>query len=1364
METKNSETSVMPAFGSDRGEPGLAHISPLRLFILIISSIFIAEVIAMVVVYLLEPFPYYLTTLMDAGIMVVLIFPVLYFFSFHPLIRQIESLRQAEKALQQKEELNQRFFDSIDTQIAYMDCDFNYIRVNDAFAAGRGQSPDSFVGRNHFALYPDAENRQIFQDVVRTGEAYAANESPFEFPDQPERGITYWNWSLQPVVNTEGTVEGLVLSQVDVTERKRAQQQVYEMALFPALNPDPVMQVDVSGRITKSNPAAIQLGLGTQTRLLELIPDLRSVDLSGFIAAGSIQHIYEARLGERVFQWTIRGAPDLALAFLYGQDITERKRSEEAIRLLSSVVEQTADTVVVTNCDGMIEYVNPAFEALTGYRKEEVLGQTPRVLKSGVHDGQFYRKLWGTVLQGQVFQSEISNRKKNAEIFHEVKTITPLRNEHGDITRFVATGKDITERKLAEEKLRQAYDDLEQRVQERTEELRIANSELEDEIHVRRQAESALQNSEQRLERAQEIAHLGSWELDLLTNQLTWSDEVYRIFGLAPQEFAATYEAFLDAVHPDDRSAVNEAYFGSIRDFRDVYEIEHRVVRRSSGEIRFVHEKCEHFRNESGQIIRSVGMVHDITARKQAEDALRLAHAQLEQRVRERTEELAAANRELSNEISERKEVERQLRIQTTAMEAAANGIMITDPEGIILWTNPAMTQISGYASQELIGQSARLFRSGRQSPEFYQQMWRTILAGQVWQGETTNRRKDGNLYIEEQTITPVLNEDGKLTHFVAIKQDVTERKLIYSQLEESNRELKTLTALERQQRFLAQGLAESSMVLNMSLDLHAVLDRIFEQTRRTIPYTAADIVLIDAGAASVVRQWGFDERSELKTIFENDNLKLQDFPTWERICESQSAVLIPDTGVDEQWHTYFGMGWIRSYLGAPLIYNEHVIGIINLISDQVNAFHEDMAKNLRAFAAPAAVAIQNARLYETEQQNRKAAEILSAASVALAQTLDIQMVMETILDYAQFVLPADVAFVILSEGGERYRIRAVRTNDDYNGLRESLLDRSIDVLGDPIVRSYITNAENTYIPDPREVPAWNPPPELAFLNCWLGIPLESVGKILGVVVTANTTANSFTRHQIHLMEAVVKQAVVALQNAWLFDQVRSGRERLQQLSRHLVEIQENERKYIARELHDETSQSLTSLKIGLQIIEQKAAGHQLLLDQVAKLKSLADETLESLHRLAVNLRPASLDHLGLVDALTSLMEATRQRSGITAHFKTMGTMRSSLLTEEMESSIYRIVQESLTNVIRHAQAAHVDIILEWQEEKIVIIIEDDGIGIDVQKARQSGQLGLIGMQERAEMLGGKLLVDSTPQVGTTLVVEIPYVHSNITS
>lgn len=143
-------------------------------------------------------------------------------------------------------------------------------------------------------------------------------------------------------------------------------------------------------------------------------------------------------------------------------------------------------------------------------------------------------------------------------------------------------------------------------------------------ITERKQAEAALRQSEHQLARSQEIAHLGSWELDLVNDQLSWSDEVYRIFGLQPQEFGATYEAFLERVHPDDRAPVDEAYSGSIREGKDGYEIEHRVVKKPTGEIRYVHEKCEHFRDDSGKIIRSVGMVHDITERKHAAEQLEM--------------------------------------------------------------------------------------------------------------------------------------------------------------------------------------------------------------------------------------------------------------------------------------------------------------------------------------------------------------------------------------------------------------------------------------------------------------------------------------------------------------------------------------------------------------------------------------------------------------------------------------------------------------------------------------------------------------------------------------------------------------------
>lgn len=139
-------------------------------------------------------------------------------------------------------------------------------------------------------------------------------------------------------------------------------------------------------------------------------------------------------------------------------------------------------------------------------------------------------------------------------------------------------------------------------------------------ITERKKVEGALKESEEMLKKSQEIIHLGSWKLNLINNVLFWSDEVYRIFGLKPQEFSATYEAFLEAVHPDDRKKVDDAYSGSLREGKDTYEVEHRVIRKSTGEIRTVQERCYHIRDAHGRIIQSIGIVNDITERKKAEE------------------------------------------------------------------------------------------------------------------------------------------------------------------------------------------------------------------------------------------------------------------------------------------------------------------------------------------------------------------------------------------------------------------------------------------------------------------------------------------------------------------------------------------------------------------------------------------------------------------------------------------------------------------------------------------------------------------------------------------------------------------------
>jgi len=147
----------------------------------------------------------------------------------------------------------------------------------------------------------------------------------------------------------------------------------------------------------------------------------------------------------------------------------------------------------------------------------------------------------------------------------------------------------------------------------------------------------------------------------------------------------------------------------------------------------------------------------------------------------------------VAKDITELKQAEEQLRLQGTALKSAANAVVITDRAGCITWVNPSFTTLTGYSFEEVIGQSLHIQRSGMQDQLFYQNLWQTILAGRVWQGEIINRKKDGSLYTEEETITPVHDQNGVISHFIGIKQDVTERKRAEEAIQDANQKLKLL-------------------------------------------------------------------------------------------------------------------------------------------------------------------------------------------------------------------------------------------------------------------------------------------------------------------------------------------------------------------------------------------------------------------------------------------------------------------------------------------------------------------------------------------------------------------------------------------
>jgi PAS domain S-box-containing protein len=708
----------------------------------------------------------------------------------------------------------------------------------------------------------------------------------------------------------------------------------------------------------------------------------------------------------------------------------------------------------------------------------------------------------------------------------------------------------------------------------------------------------------------------------------------------------------------------------------------------------------------------------------------------------------------LLQEVSDRKRAEAQLHLQTTAVESAANGVIITNKQGEVLWANDAVTGITGYALDEIIGKPSSFLKSGQHSPEFYENLWSTIISGQVWHGEITNRNKSGSLYVEEQTITPVLNDSGEITHFIAIKQDVTEQKFASEQLEQVNRELLAISELEHKQRILAEGLVDSMAALNSSLELDSVLDRIMEQAQRVIPAMAVATILIRGRYGQIARQLG-NKSYPGATGSLADTFSLDEFPIWKTVTETKEAVVIFDTANDERWRAVKGSDWIRSALYAPLVVENEVIGIINFNSNKPGTFKQETTSLSSAFATSAAVAIRNARFYTAEQQARQIAETLSAASAALTQNLEFEAVLNVLLDYLQNAVPYDAAFVVLPEEESQYSVRTIRNTDNLHISKKAVNDL-IQGNMEAGIRAQIAEKRMIFISDFRENTRWQLPEEFENIRSLLSLPLEATEKVIGLVILVRSKAESINEYNIKLAQAIVHQAAVAMQNAWLFEQVRAGREHLQLLSKRLIDVQENERREIARELHDETSQSLTSMKLGLLMLEKDAEHANKVVSHVGRLRQTTDQVMESLHRLAMNLRPASLDHLGLIETIKNLIDSLGEQAGLKAKFRTLNINGDLQLPETIETALYRVVQEALTNVIRHADATRVDVILEHRNNKLIIVIEDDGKGLDTRELYPADHLGLLGMRERANQLGGQMQIDSTKGVGTTLVVEVP--------
>jgi PAS domain S-box-containing protein len=748
-----------------------------------------------------------------------------------------------------------------------------------------------------------------------------------------------------------------------------------------------------------------------------------------------------------------------------------------------------------------------------------------------------------------------------------------------------------------------------------------------------------------------------------------------------------------------------------------------------SGDERVILWSASPIRDAQDEVAGAVAVGHDITPQKATEQALRVARDELEQRVHERAQAVFQANEELRAEIAERLLIERQLRLQTTALQSAANGIVIADREGVILWVNPAFTHLTGFTPEECLGRTLRILRSGEHSPAYYQAMWQTILAGKVWHGEIINCHKLGQTYMEEQTITPVIDPDGQVSHFISIKQDITERK-------------RTEQALLRANALLQRVFDSIDLLI-------AYLDRDFNFLRVNRAYAESEghppeffigqnhfVLYPNAENEAVFRR--VVETGEAYTVFE------QPF-----IYAAQQS----EASDESYWD--WNLQPVKDAEGQ----------VLGLVFSLANVTFRKLAQ-------------------DQLRQNARQSQMLAEVSQALAEAkLDSQSVADTVA-YHMGQLFGDLCLIrLLSDDGQRLKLVAYHCPDPE--LRPTIVQQiatRVVKVGEGIAGRVVVTGQPAFVPivtSEKDLVAFGPEyrsilkpmrPSL------LAVPLRAQGRTLGVMTLFRIgRSQPYTSEDLTTAQNLADRAALAIANAHLYQDLEAALAQEQAVRTQMVQVEKlagmgRMVASVAHELNNPLQTIKNCLYLTHKDLPPDSPIHQYLDMATSETKRLAHLVAQ----LREVYRPRFTGHLQPLNLLPLLAEVPILLGAQIENHQIQWQLTTNLseavvlgLADQLKQVFLNLAQNAVEAMPPEGGLLTVTVTLSEDERHVAVAVSDTGEGIPDENLDHLFEpffttkftglgMGLAICNDIIQRHGGKLTVESQLGRGTTFTVWLP--------